>query len=32
VRGFLRVDIEGLPAMLNDELKKAIAASESDLM
>jgi uncharacterized protein len=32
VRGFLRVDIEGLPAMLNDELKKAISASESDLM
>ena len=32
VRGFLRVDIEGLPDMLNQELKKAIHASESDLM
>jgi uncharacterized protein len=32
VRGFLRVDIEGLPPMLNAELKKAVAASEKDLM
>jgi uncharacterized protein len=32
VRGFLRVDIEGLPPMLNQELKKAIEASEHDLM
>ena len=32
VRGFLRVDIEGLPDMLNQELKKAIQASESELM
>ncbi len=32
VRGFLRVDIEGLPPMLNEELKKAIEASEKELM
>ncbi|MBN1693593.1 MAG: SufD family Fe-S cluster assembly protein [Dehalococcoidales bacterium] len=32
VRGFLRVDIEGLPPMLHAELKKAVAASEKDLM
>ena len=32
VRGFLRVDIEGLPAILNQELKKVIEASEGDLM
>ena len=32
VRGFLRVDIEGLPPMLNDELQRAIKASEKDLM
>lgn len=32
VRGFLRVDIEGLPLMLNDELQRAIKASEKDLM
>lgn len=32
IRGFLRVDIEGLPPVLNDELQKAIAASENDLM
>ena len=32
IRGFLRVDIEGLPPMLNDELKKAIEASEKELM
>ncbi len=32
VRGFLRVDIEGLPPMLNTELKKAVEASEKDLM
>ncbi|MBN1191263.1 MAG: SufD family Fe-S cluster assembly protein [Dehalococcoidales bacterium] len=32
VRGFLRVDIEGLPPALNAELKKAIAESEKDLM
>ena len=32
VRGFLRVDIEGLPAALNQELKKTIEASEEDLM
>lgn len=32
VRGFLRVDIEGLPPMLNAELKKAVEASEKELM
>jgi Fe-S cluster assembly scaffold protein SufB len=32
VRGFLRVDIEGLPPTLNAELKKAIESSEEDLM
>jgi Fe-S cluster assembly scaffold protein SufB len=32
VRGFLRVDIEGLPPMLGAELKKAVEASEKDVM
>ena len=32
VRGFLRVDIEGLPPMLNAELQRAVAASEKELM
>jgi hypothetical protein len=32
VRGFLRVDIEGFPSMLNAELKRAVKASEKDLM
>jgi uncharacterized protein len=32
IRGFLRVDIEGLPPALNEELKKAIEASEKELM
>ena len=32
VRGFLHVDIEGLPPMLNAELQKAVTASEKDLM
>jgi len=32
VRGFLRVDIEGLPPALNAELKKAVEESEKDLM
>jgi Fe-S cluster assembly scaffold protein SufB len=32
VRGFLRVEIEGLPAMLNAELLRVIEASEQDLM
>jgi Fe-S cluster assembly scaffold protein SufB len=32
VRGFLRVDIEGLPPMLHAELQKAVAASEKDIM
>jgi Fe-S cluster assembly scaffold protein SufB len=32
VRGFLRVDIEGLPPMLSAELKRAIEASEKEVM
>ena len=32
VRGFLRVDIEGLPALLSAELQKTIEASEKELM
>ena len=32
VRGFLRVDIEGLPAELNLELRRAIEMSEKELM
>lgn len=32
VRGFLRVDIEGLPPVLSAELQQAIEASEKDLM
>jgi len=32
VRGFLRVDIEGLPPMLSAELHRAIEASRKDLM
>jgi len=32
VRGFLRVDIEGLPPLLSSELQRAIEASEEDLM
>jgi len=32
VRGFLRVDIEGLPPLLTAELQRAIKASEEDLM
>ncbi|MBN1644199.1 MAG: SufD family Fe-S cluster assembly protein [Dehalococcoidales bacterium] len=32
VRGFLRVDIEGLPPMLNAELQRAIKTSEKDFM
>lgn len=32
VRGFLRVDIEGLPPMLSEEMKKAVEASEKDVM
>jgi Fe-S cluster assembly scaffold protein SufB len=32
VRGFLHVDIEGLPPLLNDELQRAVGASEQDLM
>ena len=32
VRGFLRVDIAGLPPVLSAELKRAIEASEKDLM
>ncbi|MFH1640059.1 MAG: SufD family Fe-S cluster assembly protein [Chloroflexota bacterium] len=32
VRGFLRVDIEGLPPMLAAEMKRAVEESEKDLM
>ena len=32
VRGFLRVDIEGLPPLLGAELQRAVEASEQDLM
>jgi len=32
VRGFLRVDIEGLPPMLSAELNRAIEASQEDIM
>jgi Fe-S cluster assembly scaffold protein SufB len=32
VRGFLRVDIEGLPPMLADEMRRAVETSEKDLM
>lgn len=32
VRGFLRVDIEGLPEMLNAELQRAIESTEKELM
>ncbi len=32
VRGFLRVDIEGLPPLLSDELKRAVEASEKEVM
>lgn len=31
IRGFLKVDIEGLPPMLNEEMQKAIEASEKEL-
>ncbi len=32
VRGFIRVDIEGLPPLLSAELERAIGASEQELM
>ncbi len=32
VRGFLHVDIEGLPPMLNQELQQAVKSSERDFM
>ena len=32
IRGFLRVDIEGLPPMLSAELQQAVQASEKELM
>ena len=32
VRGFLRVDIEGLPPLLSAELQRAVEASEKELM
>jgi Fe-S cluster assembly scaffold protein SufB len=31
IRGFLKVDIQGLPAMLNEEMQKAVKASEQEL-
>ena len=31
VRGFLKVDIEGLPSDLEAEIKRAIAESEKEL-
>jgi Fe-S cluster assembly scaffold protein SufB len=30
IRGFLKVDIEGLPPLLNAELQKAITTSEAE--
>ena len=32
VRGFLRVDIEGLPSLLSTELRRAVEASEKEVM
>ena len=32
VRGFLRVDIEGLPSLLGTELQRAVEASEKEVM
>ncbi|MEL7562003.1 SufD family Fe-S cluster assembly protein [Dehalogenimonas sp. 4OHTPN] len=32
IRGFLKVDIEGLPPMLNAELRKAVEASEKEAL
>jgi Fe-S cluster assembly scaffold protein SufB len=32
VRGFLRVDIEGLPPLLSEEIQRAIDASEKEVM
>jgi len=32
VRGFLRVDIEGLPPLLAEELKRAVEASQEEVM
>jgi Fe-S cluster assembly scaffold protein SufB len=32
VRGFLQVDIEGLPPLLSEEIRKAVDASEKDVM
>ena len=31
IRGFLTVDIQGLPAMLNEEMQKAVKSSEKEL-
>jgi hypothetical protein len=31
IRGFLKVDIDGLPPLLNAEMQKAIQASEKEL-
>jgi hypothetical protein len=32
VRGFLKVDIEGLPPLLSAELQRAVQASEKEVM
>ena len=32
IRGFLKVDVEGLPPMLNAEIERAVQASEKDIM
>jgi len=32
VRGFLRVDIKGLPPMLGAEIERAVEASEKEVM
>ena len=32
VRGFLKVDIEGLPPLLNTKIQPAMETSENDLM
>jgi hypothetical protein len=31
IRGFLKVDIQGLPAMLNEEMQRAVKSSEKEL-
>ncbi len=32
VRGFIRVDIEGLPPLLSTELRRAIETNEKEVM